>query len=279
MITAALLAWAFVALPESVGYLVERRPPWALAAYNRIAAKLGRPPEADLPPATSRVMRTSLRQSMWEGVMMRRTILLWLSYGLLIASFYFANSFTAKLVAQSTGNDDIGITAQALVAAGGVIGALAFAALAARIHPRLVTAAVMGFGTIAFFAFANYFTVPSLVLVLAVFVGMAANGGVAAYYAISPPIYPTGIRTAAVGLMMGLGRIVAFLAPNVAVFLLAHGLTAPGVYRVCGVALALSGFAVWLLHKTYSGDNARDAMQLEASMADETRGSAALFTD
>jgi len=261
--TGILLIWAAVKLPESVGYLVERHPKGALEAYNKIGAKLGLPPDDVLPAPTSAELKPTLGKDMWRGIMLRRTLLLWLAYAMLISGFYFANSFTAKLVAESTGNANIGITAQALVAAGGVIGALAFAALATRIHPRVLTAIVMFFGTVVFFAFANFFTVTSLVLILAVLIGVAANGGVAAYYAISPPVYPTGIRAAAVGLMIGFGRIVAFLAPNIAAFLLAQGLTPPGVYQVYGVVLAVSGVAVWLLHRTYSGDNALDAMQVE----------------
>lgn len=268
-VTALMLGWVIVALPESVGYLVEKRPTGALAAYNRIGAKLGITPAAALPAPTSAALKPSLGKDMLKGIMLRRTILLWLSYGLLIASFYFANSFTAKLVAESTGNASIGITAQALVATGGVIGALTFAALSARIHPRVVTACIMVFGTIVFFLFANFFQVTSLVFVFAVLIGVAVNGGVAAYYAISPPIYPTGIRASAVGLMMGFGRVIAFLAPNVAAFLLAQGLTAPNVYQVYGVVLAFSAVAVFLLHRSYRGAHRHDAMQLEAKAAHE----------
>jgi benzoate transport len=267
-VTTVMFVWAAIALPESVGYLVEKRPAGALAAYNRIGAKLGLPPAAELPPATSAELKPSMGKDMLTGVMLRRTTLLWLAYGLLIAAFYFANSFTAKLVAESTGNSNIGITAQALVATGGVIGALAFAALSAKINPRIATAAIMIFGTVVFFLFANFFTSTTLVFVLAVLIGVSVNGGVAAYYAISPPIYPTGIRASAVGLMMGFGRVIAFLAPNIAAFLLARGLTAPNVYQVYGVVLAVSGLAVFLLHRSYSGANSLDAMQLEAKTAE-----------
>lgn len=264
IVTAALTLWAAAALPESVGYLVERHPAGALQSYNAIGAKLGIPAATALPPAASTAIKPSLGKDMWQGVMLKRTILLWVSYALLIAAFYFSNSLTATLVKESTGNANIGIVAQALVASGGVLGALTFAALATRIHPRAVTAMVMFFGTVVFFLFAYFFTVTSIVLVLAVLVGVAANGGVAAYYAISPPIYPTSIRAAAVGQMMGFGRIVAFLAPNIATFLKGQGLSSPAIYQVFGVVLAVSGVTVWLLHRSYSGEHALDAMQTES---------------
>jgi MFS family permease len=270
IVTALLAVVAFAKLPESVGFLVQRHPAGALAEYNAIGAKLGLPPDSKLPaPTLVNGARPKLLQGVFSGIMGKRTVLLWISYATLIAAFYFANSFTAKLVTQSTKDNNIGIVAQALVSVGGVIGGLLFAALATRLHARMVTMWVMFFGTVAYFAFANFFSVTSIVLVLAVTIGMAANGGVAAYYAISPPIYPTEIRAGAVGLMMGFGRVIAFLAPNIAAYLLAQGLTAPNVYQVYGVVLAVSGVAVYLLHRTYSGANSLDAMQVETQAMEQ----------
>jgi MFS family permease len=262
-----MAVWCYFSLPESVGYLVEKRPANAAAQYSRISERLGLGPDDTLPEPTSAGSRPPTMRDMWKGVMLPRTVLLWLSYALLIAAFYFANSYTARLVAESTGNNDIGITAQSLVAVGGIVGALVFAALSARRHPRVVTAFVMFFGTLAFLAFANFFTNTTLVFVLAIAIGLAANGGVAAYYAISPSIYPTAIRASAVGQMMGFGRVVAFLAPNIAAFMLTRGLTPPQVYMVYGAVLAVSGVAVLLLHRTYRGEHTLDAMQLETKRA------------
>lgn len=268
-LTLVMLFWVVVALPESVDYLVEKRPRGALALYNRIGAKIGVPHADVLPAPVAAVTRPSLRKDVFQGIMLRRTLLLWVSYGLLIASFYFANGLTAKLVAQSTGNADIGIKAQALVAVGGVVGALLFAAFSSRLHPRLVTCLVMIFGFFAFYAFAQFFENSSLVFVLAVLIGISVNGGVAAYYAISPPIYPTTIRASAVGMMMGFGRIIAFMAPNIATFLEGRGLLPPDLYRLYGGILIIAAIAVFALHRTYRGANTLDAMQIEARVATE----------
>ncbi|WP_220138478.1 hypothetical protein, partial [Nocardioides massiliensis] len=89
----------------------------------------------------------------------------------------------------------------------------------------------------------------------------------AAYYAISPSIYPLAIRAAAVGLMMGLGRAVAFFAPNVATFLQGQGFTPGELYQLYGVVLALSGVTILMLHATYRGANKRDAMDEEDAVA------------
>jgi benzoate transport len=263
VVTAVLLVVAAAALPESVGYLVEKRPAGALAAYNRIAARLGVSAADALPAPARSEERTTFVAGMWQGIMLPRTILLWISYALTIGAFYFANGLTAKLVAETTGDPDFGIRAQALVATGGVIGALCFALAARKLHPRLVTALIGAIGFIVFLAFADNFTHPTMVLLLAVLVGLAVNGGVAAYYAISPSIYPLAIRAAAVGMMMGVGRIVAFFAPNIATYLQGHGFSPEELYRLYGVVLLASGITVAALHATYRGRNRRDAMEVE----------------
>ncbi|MBS4752981.1 MFS transporter [Nocardioides sp. zg-ZUI104] len=261
ILTALLVLLSAAVLPESVSFLVGKRPKGALRSYNRIAARIGVAPAAALPPAPVRAASATFARGLFQGIMLPRTLLLWLAYGTLIASFYFANSLTAKLVSETTGDPEFGITAQSLVAAGGVVGALLFALLARWIHPRLVTGLVMVAGFGIFFAFANYFTNNTMVLILAVLVGLAVNGGLAAYYAISPSIYSLAIRSAAVGLMMGLGRAIAFFAPNIATALQSRGFSPEDLFRLYGGVLAVSAVAVVALHLTYRGQ--KDAMDLE----------------
>ena len=85
------------------------------------------------------------------GKMLGRTLLLWSGYACLMAAFYFANTWTPRLVITyltnpANGGMDakaaqaIGNNAGVLVAVGGVVGALLFALLARRIHPRVLTA-------------------------------------------------------------------------------------------------------------------------------------------
>lgn len=277
IVTAVLFLVAWVALPESVDYLVQKRPSGALVAYNRIARRIGATVESVL-PQPSAVARQAGRQNMLRGalsgIMLRRTLLLWVAYAGVIVAFYFANSLTAKLVTETTGDAEFGIKAQSLVATGGVIGALLFSLASRRFHPRVVTAVLGVAGLAIFVAFAAFFEDETMVLVLAVLVGLAVNGSVAAYYAISPSIYPLAIRAAAVGLMIGIGRAVAFFAPNLATFLQGHGFTPSALYVLYGVVLACSAVAILLLHATYRGEHAMDAMDEEAAHAEERLGSA-----
>ncbi len=237
----ALVAW--IAPPESIDYLVERRPRGALKAYNRIAAKLGYAPAAELPQP----------RAIFSGVLLRRTVLLWVGFAFLTMSFYFANTWTPKLIADATGNAGLGIRAGVLIAVGGVLGALAFAALCLRIRPCLVTVALMFCGAVSFTLFANNFANAGLALALAVAVGMFANGGLAAFYAISPTIYPAAVRGTGVGLMIGFGRGAAIIAPIFTGYLVKAGWAPASLYLLFAGLLVVAGLATLLLDWTSRG--------------------------
>ncbi len=108
---------------------------------------------------------------------------------------------------------------------------------------------------VTYLLYASFFRNPVLALVLALGVGIAANGGIAAYYAISPSVYPTIARGTGVGWMIGLGRIVSILAPIASGYLLDAGVGAATLYQIFGGFMALSGAFAWLLHRTYASDS------------------------
>lgn len=253
VLTFLSLLWVLAALPESIEYLIEERPEGALDQYNRIAAKLGYPGATALPqPVESADMHVASK-ALFHGIMLPRTLLLWLGYASLTAAFYFANTWTAKLIADATGNAALGGRTGVLIAIGGVLGSLLFAGLSMAIRPRIVTALIMFCGSLAYMLFAGNFNDAGLAVVLALAVGACANGGLAAFYAISPFIYPTSVRGTGVGLMIGFGRGVAIVAPIFTGYLLKSDWTPQDLYQFFAAVLVVAGIAVLLLDRTYLG--------------------------
>ena len=228
ILTVVLLFAAWRWVPESILYLVEKHPPNGLQTYNRIADQLGYEHATELPAAYSAKAGKVAVSTLFHGVLARRTTLLWIGFFCQYASFYFANTWTPKLLSDATSDATLGVRAGVLVSVGGVVGALVFAWLATRVHPRVLTAGLaFFFGLVTFGLYANYFGTPTMALTLALAVGFTTNGGNAAYYAISPPVYPTRARATGVGWMIGIGRIGSIIAPVVAGYLLAAGMQRP----------------------------------------------------
>ncbi|OWJ77160.1 hypothetical protein [Haematobacter genomosp. 1] len=137
---------------------------------------------------------------------MARTLLLWVGYAMLISAFYFANTWTAKIITDATGDSHLGIRIAMLIQFGGVLGAILYGVLTLWLHPRVTTILLLAFGGVAFYLYAQCAGSVSLAVVLAFAIGICANGGVAAYYAISPAIYPTVLRGTGVGFMIAAWR-------------------------------------------------------------------------
>lgn len=253
LLTLAMAAIVFPLLPESVEYLIERRPRRALEKYNRIAAWLGYAPARELPaparrgdgPAVAAALRAIFGQAM-----LRRTACLWLGYAGLIAAFYFANTWTAKLIADASGDAALGVHVGMLIMIGGVAGALVFAALSLRLPPLLVTALILLAGAAVFSLYAACFRQIDVAVPLSMLVGLCASGGVAAFYAVSPSLYPAFVRGTAVGLMLGFGRAVSVLVPVWTGYMLTFGWTPAQLYRLYGGVLAVAAVFVLLLARS-----------------------------
>lgn len=255
VLAAVMLVLVCLALPESIEYLIEKRPPSALKQYNQIAARLGYANAAALPDPSAKQARHVAVSVVFRGIMGRRTVLLWIANALLAAAFYVSNTWTAKLIADATGNPQLGVKAGVLVPLGGVIGALVFAGLSTLMRPRLATVVIMLGGALAFFLFASSLSnLPlAMTMALALLVGVSVNGGAAAYYAITPSIYPAAVRATGMGWMVGVARGFAILAPLGTGYLLAAGVKPAEAYQIFSAVMLVSGVSCWLLDRTYRG--------------------------
>lgn len=252
-LTAVMLFMVYTFLPESIEYLVEKRPAGALGVYNRIGRRLGFGAAQALPERQSHIGAAQPWRQIFQGVTRWRTACLWIGYAGLIAAFYFANTWTAKLIADTSGEPNLGIRAGMLIQFGGVAGSLLFAALALKVRPRLVTTLMLAVGAAVFVLYATQIGNVFTALLLAALVGVFANGGLAAFYAISPPVYPTVVRGTGVGLMIAFGRAVAILAPLGTGYLLAGGWTPGILYQFFGGVLVVAALAALLLDRSYRG--------------------------
>ncbi|GAB3293927.1 MFS transporter [Epidermidibacterium keratini] len=242
--------WRFV--PESIHYLIGRRPDGALERVNGVLARIGRAPVTALPELTHQE-RARFRD-MFRGSLGRTTILVWIAFFCLLAAFYFANSWTPKLLADSGLSEQQSIVGGVMISLGGVVGALAFALLAIRAPARLLEVGVLICGALSFVLFSFVLSSAIPALISAVLVGIFINAMVAGMYAVVVTRYPAAIRGAGVGWGVGFGRFGAILAPSIAGSLLAAGMEPRSLYFVFAVPMVIAAVAVLCIRSGVASD-------------------------
>lgn len=267
ILSGVLAVVAYAAMPESVEYLIDRRPKNALRDYNKIAVRLGYRTADQLPEPRGKATEKGILKTVFTGILLKRTILLWSAYALLMATFYFVTTWTPQLVASGTGDAASGRMAGVLLALGGITGTLGFALLSARWKPRLVLVALFAIALPLYLVFAvSYET--GLASLAAFLVGAATVGAKQAFDAISPHIYPAANRSAAVGFLTGFGRGVSIVVPVAMGYVLQAGWSPTSVYQAYGFVSLIAGLLIYALHLSYRNRTEDPELAL-----DEGRGS------
>ncbi|WP_332601641.1 MFS transporter [Arthrobacter sp. S2(2024)] len=273
VISVAMLVASWFLLPESLEYLAEKGTASSLPRINRILGKMGRPLLKEIPPAASlEQISGSVFKEVFGPKMLSRTVLMWIGYAFLIAAFYFANTWTPKIMAEAAGNNQIGVTAGILISTGGIVGALGFGILSTWIKSRLLNTLCLVLAGIAYVGFASSFGATGLALALAAMVGMLTNAGVAGYYTIVPPLYSAKARASGFGWMIGVGRLVSIVAPILVGYLIAAGMPPVTIFYVFAVPLLLSALCCIALGQVLRRQEAVDIAGVEENAVRATGG-------
>ena len=237
--TAIFLPLAWFLLPESIGYLLQKRPADALAKVNRLLHRMGHAPIAALPPVDAAAPRASFAALFAPGLG-RITMLLTVGYFAHIMTFYFILKWIPKIVV------DMGYAPSAaggvLVWAnvGGLIGALLLSVLSWRIGIRALVVAAMLASTVMVGIFGQGQSSLAGLATVAAAAGFFTNAGVVGLYAIIAHSFPTAVRGGGTGFVIGVGRGGAALGPIVAGFLfsLNFGLSTVAIAMAAGSLIA-----------------------------------------
>jgi benzoate transport len=237
-----LVSWRW--LPESLDYLVTRRPVDALPKVNGILAKMGHPAIAALPA----VADVDKSQGAVAEIMSRpvrfRTLMLWIGYACLVAAYYFANTWIPKIVSSTSGDDSLGVTMGVIANAGGILGCFIFSALAIKFRSRPLLVGSLGAAAVAYLLFGAIFSNISVAIVVALFLGILTTAGIAGFYAVAPDVYTARARATGIGWMIGLGRLVSIVAPIVVGYLISGGMAPENIFYLFAIPLAASALCM-----------------------------------
>jgi benzoate transport len=229
------------ALPESLDFLLARRPPGALARLNDLLRRMGRPQVAQLPEpaAGERTARNPVTRLLTDGAA-RGTLLIWSAFFLLMFNFYFVTSWTPKLLVAAGLSTRQGITGGVLLNVGGIVGGSLFGYLATRLPLKRLTPIYLGLTAVCLALFGLFATDLGAAFPIALAIGVFLFGSMVGLYAVTPRLYPAAIRTTGMGWAIGIGRIGAILAPIIAGLLVDRGWGTASLYYAFAVPLVVA---------------------------------------
>jgi MFS family permease len=220
----SLVALPLVMLvPDSLEYLLDKRPRDALQRVNRLLPRLGMTPAAGLPPRAAYPDRDSIYQRLAKEHG-RSLVLITVAYFMFTATLYFPLTWMPGMLTQAGLSPQMGISGAALMNGGGVIGGVVFGLVAARWGGLRST--VPAWMLLAVLAITLFGLLPVSLLpmmIVGAVIGFGLIGTASGLYATYSVIFPPGVRNTGTGIVIGVGRVGGILSPIVAGYLIATG--------------------------------------------------------
>ena len=247
VMTLALLIVAWRSLPESLDFLITRRPPNALSRLNTLLARMRLPPLSVLPESSGRVDPEGEGRAPLPQLLTPTTLLIWVTFFCTMAAFYFFVSWTPRLLSAAGLSAKEGLTAGVLLNLGGILGCGGFAVVAVRADARRLLIGSLIASALLIAAFGLVLRRLDLALWTALLLGVLSNAAMSGLYAVGPPLYPTAVRATGMGAAIGIGRLGAILAPLASGALLDHGWEPAQLYFLFSGPFALATIAMLVI--------------------------------
>jgi benzoate transport len=234
-----LLVLVYFLLPESLDILAGRRGPKALAAINKVLARLDVPALPEIPVPQAKAGTGSLFDLLRNPIL-ARTTLMGLSYFMFMMSEYFFLNWNNQLTTDAGFSDADGIFITRLTSLGGLAGGVVVGLLAVRVPIRPVgTLALLalGFGLVGFGAAAA--NLP-LAQAAAAVIGFGIFGAAVALYATGATTFPARVRATGMGVVMSAGRVGSIFGPYTAGVLLGAQLSRFSVCAILAIPVLLA---------------------------------------
>ena len=226
-------------VPETMAFLLLKRPTGALEKINRTLVRQGRQPLPQMPPADPVKQKASVAALFAPGLASVSTMLTAVCFFHMM-TFYFLVKWIPKIVVDlgfppaSAG----GVLVWANI--GGAIGSITVSVLSQKVGIRPLVVASMVLGSGAVMLFGQGFSTLSGLSLIACVACFFTNAAIAGFYAVIAQSYPAALRGGGTGLVVGVGRAGAALGPIVAglLFNAGWGLASVAMTMACGTLIA-----------------------------------------
>jgi benzoate transport len=232
--------------PESIAFLLQRRPADALARINHTLARMGHASIDALPPIEAEAPALPL-SALFSPALRLLTVLLTIAYLTHIMTFYFILKWIPKIVVDMgfAPSSAAGVLVWASV--GGATGSLLLGLLTTWVRLLTLTIGAMLFSTVLVIGFGQGQNSLGTLSMVAAVAGFFTNAGVVGLYALVAQSFPTSLRATATGFVIGIGRGGSAMAPALAGLLFAAGFGLPVVATLMALGSLIGAIALFTL--------------------------------
>lgn len=218
-------------LPESISFLVSRRPPDALPRVNAALRTLGKPALAALPPTLQPPSTSTLRASSGSST----TVLVLFASATFLTqfSFYFFLSWLPTILQPHLATGSSKVAGAMALNLGGIVGDLIFGVLCLRVQARPLTLIALAISFLTVSLLGQVRDVQPAVIGIVIVAGAALFAAMAGIYTIAPQAFPTLVRASRTGLAFSFGRLGGAVSPVLG----AYVLSAPALGSGLGLIL------------------------------------------
>lgn len=255
--TALMIPLVHFFMPESVHWLVRKKPDNVLDRINAIMRRLGHR-VIEVVPDITEMEKGKAWIDLFSPRYIKTTVLLSLAYFLHIANFYFIIKWVPDIIVRmgfdaSNAGDII-----TMASIGGLVGCAAFAVVGRKVDLKKLTIGIFVLSWLSTIVFGR---VPQNLLVIAVVVAAAGffiNAGIVGMYTLAAQMFPTHLRASGTGFAVGIGRGGSMLSPIIAGFLFQAELGLPTVALVMATGSILAAGALLMMSYDAASHDYRD---------------------
>jgi benzoate transport len=234
-------------LPESLAYLLNKRPKNGLNHANSIIARLGGAKLATWPDRTANDNSARGVKLLFQGDFRKWSLLLWLATFSAMFGVYFLMSWIPKIVLDAGVSLEKAILVGMSINAGGLVGILWLGYRSATSGLRFMITAFMAIAGALMIVFGYLGNEVTALMVVAIAMGFFGQAGFIGLYSVAARLYPTQVRATGIGWAIGLGRVGAIIGPSVAGLLIGLGWDRPDYFMVLSLPFFIGAIAIWLL--------------------------------
>ncbi len=242
-----LFVLMYFLLPESLAFLLNKRPHNGLQRVNAIIAKLGGDRLAAWPGTTGQEDGSVGVKALLQNDMKKWSLLLWLATFSAMFGIYFLMSWIPKIVIDAGVSLEKAIWVGISINIGGLIGILWLGYRSATSGLRPMITLFMGLASFLMIAFGFLEDEVPVMMVVAVALGFFGQAGFIGLYSVAARLYPTRIRATGIGWAIGLGRVGAIIGPSMAGVLIGLGWDRTDYFAVLSIPFFAGAVAIWLL--------------------------------